>query len=320
MKSTKLLLGFTLIAVFLTSCYKEEIIIDNFVETAPISVNQLLNTYELWYVDVNQTLGAGETPFLQIAFTLSFRNGVLYANNNLVGLGSQGNGFGIDVGTYDAFDRILDVNHDVDGFQTFDVFQIDYNTIELYNPFNDTSYFLNGYQRNTFDYDFVFYDNIHYFLQEYEAWEKTYTSQFGALNEFDNENYLQFLSGGNDSEFRSSRDVNINNPNNIFWDFTGVYGVGNVSNNTSLKTLTLDYDYFNNEYFELSVINDQRIELLHPASGTIYEFTGRGYIQYLRASKTADIGEVDNKNTEPLLKKRKQKTLKKVNPRHNIRN
>jgi len=67
------------------------------------------------------------------------------------------------------------------------------------DPYNDTSYFLDGYQRSSFNYDYVFYDNIHYFLQEYEAWEKIYTSNTGALNEFDNENYLQFLSGGNDS-------------------------------------------------------------------------------------------------------------------------
>ena len=137
-----------------------------------ISLNQLLGSYELWYVDINQTLGPGETPFLQIAFTISFRNGIVYANNNLVGFGSSGNGFGIDVGTYDAYNMILDVYHDIDGYETFDVYQIDNNTIELYNPYNDTSYFLHGYQRGNFDYDFVFYDNIHYFLQEYEAWEK----------------------------------------------------------------------------------------------------------------------------------------------------
>ncbi len=52
----------------------------------------------------------------------------------------------------------------------------------------------------------MFYDNIHYFLQEYEAWEKTYTSEIGAINEFDNENYLQFLAGGSDDTFRSSQD------------------------------------------------------------------------------------------------------------------
>lgn len=320
MKTIKLLLGFALMASFFTSCYQEEILVDDFGVTPTLNVNQLLNSYELWYVDINQTLGTGETPFVQIAFTLSFRNGVLYANNNLVGFGSQGNGFGIDVGTYDAYDGILDVNHDLDGFQSFDVYQIDYNTIELYNPFNDTSYFLNGYQRSNFDYDFVFYDNIHYFLQEYDAWEKTFTSQMGALNDFDNEQYLQFLSGGNDSEFRSSRDVNVSNPNTIFWDYTGLYGVGNVSNNSTLKTLTLDYDYFNNEYFELSVINDQRIELYHPASGTIYEFAGRGYIQYLREANTAQKGANKDGFEKEIPKKRKQKTVKKTNPRHNTRN
>ena len=217
---------------------EERIIVDDY-EDPGISVNQLLGAYELWYVDINQTLGYGETPFLQKAFTISFRNGVVYANNNIVGLGNNGNGFGIDVGEYDAYDMILDVYHDIDGFSTFDVYEIDYNTIELYNPNNDTSYFLEGYQRSNFDYDFVFYDNIHYFLQEYEAWEKTYTSDYGALNEFDNENYLQFLAGGNDSTFRSSQSDFGLGVDNLYWDYTGIYGVGNITGDAYLKTLTL---------------------------------------------------------------------------------
>lgn len=307
MKTLKLLSGFALIALLFTSCYTEVIIDDE----PSTSLHNVLNSHELWYVDVNQTVGLGETPFLQIAFTVSFRNGTLYANNNLVGIGTQGNGFGIPVGSYSTYDMILDVNHDVDGFNTFDVYLIDSNTIELYNPNNDTSYFLHGYQRNTFDYDFVFYDNIHYFLQEYEAWEKTYTSDVGALNEFDYENYLQFLSGGDDSDFRSSQDENVSNVNNIYWDYTGKYGVQDVANNDYLKTLTLDYDYFDNEYFELNVINDARIELYHPTSGTYYEFEGRGYIEFMRTS--------DSKKTKT-QKKRKQKTEKKENPRVNTRN
>ena len=309
MKTIKLLFAFALSATLFTSCYTEVLVDDH--NNNNISLNQLLGSYELWYVDINQTIGHGETPFLQIAFTMSFRNGTVFANNNLVGFGTQGNGYGIDVGSYQAYDMILDIYHDIDGYNTFDVYQIDNNTIELYNPFNDTSYFLHGYQRSTFDYDYVFYDNIHYFLQEYEAWEKTYTSQVGAINEFDNENYLQFLAGGNDSTFRSSQDTNIGNPDNIYWDYTGVYGVGDISNNMYLKTLTLDYDFFDNEFFELSVINDQRIELYHPSSGTFYEFTGRVYIQYLRESNAK--GEITKKTTEP--KKRKQKTEKKDNPR-----
>ena len=317
MKTIKLLFVFALSATLLTSCY-QEVIVDDYVNNPPaISLNQLLSSYELWYVDINQTVGYGETPFLQIAFTVSFRNGTLYANNNLVGFSrnGQGNGFGIPVGDYDAYNMILDIYYDIDGYNSFDVYQVDNNTIELYNPFNDTSYFLHGYQRSTFDYDYVFYDNIHYFLQEYQAWDKTYTSQSGVLNEFDNENYLQFLSGGNDSTFRSSQDVNIANPNNIYWDYTGIYGIGNFSNNMYLKTLTLDYDFFGNESFELSVINDQRIQLYHPSSGTTYEFTGRGYIQFMRESNAK--GEITKSTTEP--KKRKQKTVKKDNPRINER-
>ncbi|MBC2844091.1 nicotinic acid mononucleotide adenyltransferase [Winogradskyella flava] len=313
MKTIKILLGFVLSATLLTSCYTEEI---NINDNGPaISLNQLLNSYDLWYVDVNATQGYGETPFLQIAFTLTFDKGRLLANNNLVGLGSQGGGYGVEIGSYDAYDMVLDVNHVIDGFETFDVYQIDSNTIELYNPYNDTSYFLDGYQRSTFDYDFVFYDNIHYFLQEYEAWEKTFTSEFGALNEFDNENYLQFLSGGNDSTFRSSQDTSIGNPNAIYWDYTGVYGVGNITGNMYLKTLTLDYDFFDNEYFELSVIDDGTIELFHADSGTVYEFRGRGYIAYYRASNTE--GKIIEKNHLP--KKRKQKTKKVDNPRENKR-
>lgn len=309
MKTLKLLLGFALTTTLLTSCYTEVIVDD--VNPHGITLNQLLESYDLWYIDVNETIGYGETPFLQIAFTVSFRNGTMYANNNLVGFGQQGNGLGIPVGNYDAYDMILDVYHTIDGLETFDVYQIDNNTIELYNPFNDTSYFLHGYSTINFDYNYVFYDNIHYFLQEYEAWEKTYTSEMGVLNEFDNENYLQFLSGGNDSTFRSSQDIPPTPINNLIWDFTGVYGVGDVSSNMYLKTLTLDYDFFDNEIFQLSVINDATIELYHTSSGTIYEFTGRGYIQFLRESNTdGDIKEFKDKP-----KKRKQKTAKKDNPR-----
>lgn len=310
MKTIKLLSSFALIATLFTSCYTEVRIDDE----PSISIHQLLSSHELWYVDINKTIGFGETPFLQKAFTISFRGGTLFANNNIVGLGDTGNGFGIAVADYDAYDMILDVQHDLDGFETFDVFQIDGNTIELYNPNNDTSYFLEGYQRSNFDYDFVFYDNIHYFLQEYEAWEKTYTSEFGAINEFDNENYLQFLAGGNDDTFRSSQDENGVSPDNLIWDYTGIYGVGDVTNDMYLKTLTLDYDFLDNEYFELSVINDEKIELYHPSSETVYEFEGRGYIQYLRTEDATRKASAKKRN-----EKRKARKDKVPNPRENSR-
>jgi hypothetical protein len=312
MKTMKLLTGFALATLLFTSCHVD-VIDEDYHEVPSVSLNQLLNSYDLWYVDINETVGYGQTPFLQKAFTVSFLNGNVYANNNLVGFGSQGNGLGISIGYYDTYDMILDLHHTVDGFSTFDVYQIDSNTIELYNPNNDTSYFLDGYQRSNFDYDFVFYDNIHYFMQEYEAWEKTYTSMVGALNEFDNENFLQFLAGGNDSTFRSSQDNIGTNVNNVYWDFVGDYGIGDISGEMYLKTLTLDYDYFDNEIFELNVINDGLIELYHSTSGTYYEFEGRGYIQYLEAH---DGSAGKSTSSEKL---RKQKTEKKDNPRVNKR-
>lgn len=295
----------------LTSCYREVVVVDTFnnAPVQPLTANQLISAYDLWYVDINRTAGFGETPFLQKAFTVSFINGVMYANNNIAGLGINGDGFGIDVGAYNAFNGIIDVQHDIDGFTTFDVFEVDFDTIELYNPDNDTSYFLNGYQRDTFDYDFVFYDNIHYFLQEYNAWEKTYTSNFGALNAFDNENYLQFLAGRNDATFRSSQDNNGRNTNNLIWDYTGIYAVEDVRGNDTLKALFLDYDFLNNEFFELRVINDAKIELFHPRSETVYEFEGRGYIQFLRQDGTTK-GEKVNKD-----KLRKHRADKIENPR-----
>lgn len=312
MKTIKLLSGFVLLALF-TSCHVD-VINDDYVDTPSVSLNQLLNSYDLWYVDINETKGYGQTPFLQKAFTVSFLGGNVYANNNLVGFGSQGNGLGISVGYFDAYNMILDVSHDLDGFTTFDVYQIDSNRIELYNPNNDTSYFLDGYQSENFDYDFVFYDNIHYFMQEYEAWEKTFTSEIGALNEFDDEHYLQFIAGGNDNVFRSSQDEVGINLNNIYWDFVGNYGIGDVNGNMYLKTLTLDYDYFDNEHFELSVNNDRLIELYHPSSGTYYEFQGRGYIQFL-APNDGTLG----KSASSKGKLRTQKTEKTENPRVNKR-
>jgi hypothetical protein len=287
----------SLVALLFTSCYTETIIVeDNNTTTLPPSstLNQVLNMYDLWYVDIDQTSGSGYIPFLQKAFTVSFVNGVLYANNNLVGIGTQGYGSGIDVGLYGTGNFILDITHDNDGFHRFEVRQLNVNTIELYSRSLNISYVLIGYQKGTFDYDRLFYDNIHYFLQEYVTWEKVYTSAAGVLNEFDNENFVAFLPGGGDGNFLSSQDKNGTPIYDIYWDYTGIYNVDDVSGTRYLKYLTLDYDYLGNEYFELSVINDSTISLYHNSSGTTYEFIGKGYIQY----KTAGEGKLRKSKAE----------------------
>ncbi len=286
MKTLKLLSVIILGLMLLTSCVAEVIIEEDvFIEEPSISLNTLLTSYEIWYVDIERTQGNGEIPFLQKAFTVSFRNGAFFANNNLVGIGSNGNGFGLDVGFYDTYGMSLEIDHDLDGVYRLEISQLSGNQIEVYDRVTNTSYYLNGHQRSTFDYDRVFYDNIHYFLQEYETWEKVYTSEFGALNEFDNENYLKFAYFGSGDNFNSSQDQNGIPINDIFYDYTGYYEVNDIANNFYRKTLTLDYDYLGNEFFELSVINDSKIELLHVPSGTVYHFKGLGLLQFKSSEK-----------------------------------
>jgi len=282
MKTIKLLLLAIVSPFVLTSCSTDVFIGDNYVDHS-IPLPQLMEGYDLWYIDYDATTGTGDVPFLTRAFTISFLNGDLFANNNLAGIGTTGNGFGIRIGDYDYFTNTVRVYHNVYGVYDLEVYQLASNRIKLYDRVENVSYYLTGYQRSGFDYNKLFNDNIHYFLQEYKAWEKVYTSNVGALNDFDNEHFIQFLAGGNDATFRSSQDAPGTNINTIYWDFTGVYGVFNT-NNPYTKTLTLDYDFWGNESFTLSVINDSRIRLYHNASGTTYEFVGRGFIQYLRQS------------------------------------
>ncbi len=300
MRAIKLLFGFLIIGLLSSSCYTEVLLEDDFIEESSFNTDQVLQSYDLWYVDINETRGNGEVPFLQRAFTISFDRGALYANNNIVGIGKTGSGLGIDIGYYNTLRAAVEIDHDVDGRWLLEVFVVNNNTLELYDANSDTSYFIRGYQRSNFDYDMVFYNNIQYFLQEYEAWEKVFTSEEGAINDFDDENFLQFLSGSSGNFFRSSVDAVGTSVNNLQWDFEGDYQVYDVQNDETLKTLTLDYDFLDNDYFELYVINDSTIELYDPNSETIYEFKGRGYIQYLKSGKSA-VGKKRKKTKLPVM-------------------
>lgn len=281
MKTIKLLLGTLIIGMSFTSC-----IVDNTIdEPYYASLEEVITANDLWYIDYNSTSGTGDIPFLSKAFTISFINGKVFANNNLVGIGTVGNGYGIQIGFYDTFDGRLKIDHDLDGFYNFEVIQLSVDNIKLRDNYNNVTYNLIGYHKSTFNFDQVFYDNIEYFLQEYQDWEKTYTSDAGTINEFDNENFLQFTPE-NLTTFYSSQDNVGTTIGNIYWDYVGSYTVANVQGYDNLKILTLDYDSLGNEKFELTVINDAKISLYHIASGTTYEFSGRGYIQYLKPSSS----------------------------------
>ena len=280
MKTIKLLSAIVVTLIISSSCtVQNEPYYDN-----SISLEQLVSSYDLWYVDYNKTEGNGDVPFLSIAFTLSFIDGDLYANNNLVGLGSVGNGYGDQIGYYNTNGNILEIDHDIDGFVDLEVFQLARNEIALYDNYSDTTYHLFGYSKYDFDYDQVFYDNIEYFLQEYGAWAKTYISDQGEITSFDNENFLQFTPEFNNT-FRSSEDPVGTDVDAIYWDYAGAYEVFDVAGYDNLKILTLDYDSYGTEEFELTVIDDGTIDLYNVNSGTTYTFEGRQNIIFKNATE-----------------------------------
>jgi len=281
MKTLKLLFILFIAGFTFTSC--EVLLEDDHYQEETVSLEEVVSAYDLWYIDYHRTSGNGDIPFLSKAFTVSFLNGRMYANNNIVDIGRTGNGLGILVGDYNTYNGYLETTHDLDGRNSFDVRQISSNEISIYNNYNNVTYYLIGYQKNNFDYDKLFYENIEYFLQEYIAWERT-GAQNGVTNAFDDENYLQFTPE-NTTTFYSSHDALGTNIDTILWDFVGSYQIYDVQNYDDLKILTLNYDNGDNEEFELSVVNDEKISLYHVTSETTYTFSGRGFIQYLKGGK-----------------------------------
>ncbi|MGB0880029.1 MAG: hypothetical protein ACPGTO_05635 [Polaribacter sp.] len=307
MKTLKLLFAFIISGVVFSSCTVVE---NNYHEEIGISLEEVVSGYDLWYVDYHRTTGNGDIPYVSKAFTLSFLNGILYANNNIADIGRTGNGLGIDVGTYYTDGDVLSTNHDLDGRNNFEVIQISSNEIRLYNYRENVNYYLIGYQIHEFDYDKLFYENIEYFLQEYIAWEQVERSIAGAANEFDNETFLQFTPE-NITTFYSSTDAFGTNIDTIQWDFIGSYEVFDVVGYEDLKILTLNYDGGYIEEFELSVINDEKILLYHIDSETTYSFLGRGFVQYLKAGKSkSSVRNNGRKRTKVKRKLKIRRNLK----------
>jgi hypothetical protein len=70
-----------------------------------------------------------------------------------------------------------------------------------------------------------------------------------------------------------------------------------------------------NEEFELVVLNDETIELYHVNSETVYEFSGRDFLQFLRPSNE----NKDNKNVSLEGRKRTKVNRKTIIREKHIR-
>ena len=305
MKTLKLLFTIVFTSTLLSSC--SVVVTDDFIIEP--TLEDVVSGYDLWYVDYHRTTGTGDVPYVSRAFTLSFINGILYANNNIADIGRTGNGLGIDVGIYNTFNGLLETNHDIDGYNDFEVTLLSNNEIRLYNFNQNVTYYLIGYNINNFDYDRLFYENIEYFLQEYQAWEKVDVIG-GTTNAFDDENYLAFTPE-NITTFYSSQDNSGTQIDFINWDYVGAYEVFDVNGFEDLKILTLYYDGGAEEEFELSVINDSTVRLYHLSSNTTYDFAGRGFIQFLKGDqntkKAKDIVRNNNRKRTKIERKTKDR-------------
>ena len=310
MKFIKLLFAIIITGILLSSC--TALFDDSHYEYTP-TLEDVVSEYDLWYVDYHRTSGSGDIPYVSRAFTLSFINGTLYANNNIADIGRTGNGLGIDVGSYTSYNGLLETNHDLDGANDFEVSMISNNEIRLYNYRENVSYYLIGYTTRNFDYDKLFYENIEYFLQEYIAWEKS-DAVGGTLNTFDEENYLAFTPE-NITTFYSSQDGFGTDIDTIDWSYVGGYEVYDVTGYQDLKILTLNYDGGDIEEFELSVLNDSNIRLYHLNSDTTYDFSGRGFVQFLKGEKNVKNAKQTVRNNN----RKRTKVERKTKIRRNLK-
>ena len=87
MKTLKLLFAIVITTTILSSCNRVN---DNFIVDLEPTLEEVVTSYDLWYVDYHRTAGVGDIPYVSRAFTLSFINGILYANNNIVDIGRTG--------------------------------------------------------------------------------------------------------------------------------------------------------------------------------------------------------------------------------------
>jgi hypothetical protein len=310
MKTLKLLFTIIITGTIISSCTT---ILDDSYDRYEPTLEDVVSGYDLWYVDYHRTSGNGDIPYVSRAFTLSFINGILYANNNIADIGRTGNGLGIDVGSYNTYNGLLETNHDIDGINDFDVTILSDNEIRLSNYRENVNYYLIGYNTNNFDYDQLFYENIEYLLQEYTAWEREGASG-GVSNTFDEENYLAFTPE-NITTFYSSKDNFGTDVDSIDWSYVGGYEVYDVTGYEDLKILTLNYDGGDIEEFEMNVIIDSKIRLFHISSKTTYDFSGKGFLQYLKGEKSVKeaIPTVRNNN------RKRTKVIRKTKIRRNLK-
>ncbi|MBW2962987.1 hypothetical protein [Mesonia aestuariivivens] len=256
-------------AIILSSCGSDD---DSTPQLQSNSIQELLESYDLWYVEPDQF--SSDFNLGQDAITFSFLNNQLYANKNLVGfnpeiIGEQETSYSVEQTENTANVTINDTE--------FKVIGISGNSLKLVDDDN-TAFYITGYNASEFpSLDIIYFERMAHLFNEYKFWQKTETENPDEIDgEFSSINHIEFSAIRN---FKSSEDAEGLTYDEINWQYQGSYKLtkmedddGNISN--ELIFVYLDENNRENDTLKVRVINENKIQLSESESGIHYLFEG----------------------------------------------
>ncbi len=262
--------------IILSSCSSDDDNSNN--QTQSDSIKQLLESYDLWYVEPDQP--SSDFNLGQDAITFSFVENELHANKNLIGFNPET--IGNVEASYNVEQEGSNASITIDDTE-FTVFGVSGNSIKLVNSYdNTTAFYITGYATEDFpSSDILYHERMPHFFNEYKFWEKTATENPDENDgNFSNISYVDFFEVRN---FRSSEDSEGLTYDEINWEYNGSYKLttengeeGPISNELILLYLDEEGKIIEgaNDTLKVNVLDQNRIQLSEPNQNINYIFEG----------------------------------------------
>ena len=271
----KNLLSLLFSIILLTSCGSDD---DSTNPPQSKSIEELLESYDLWYVEPDQP--SSDFDLGQDAITFSFVNNELYANKNLVGFdpSTMGN---IET-TYTVEQEGSNASITIDDTE-FTIFGVNGNSVKLVNSYdNTTAFYITGYTTEDFpSLEILYYERMPHFFNEYQFWQKTLTENPDENDgDFSTINYIDFFGGRN---FRSSEDVEGLTYDEINWQHQGSYKLTTSNSEEEPISNELVFIYVDsngvviegaNDTLKVNVVDESKIQFSEPGLNINYTFEG----------------------------------------------
>ena len=270
----KNLLSLLFSIIVLTSCGSDD---DSNTPSQSKSIEELLESYDLWYVEPDQP--SSDFDLGQDAITFSFVNNELYANKNLVGFdpSTMGN---IET-TYTVEQEGSNASITIDDTE-FTIFGVNGNSVKLVNSYdNTTAFYITGYTTEDFpSLEILYYERMPHFFNEYQFWQKTLTENPDENDgDFSTINYVEFFGG---RSFRSSEDVEGLTYDEINWEYEGSYRLTTEYGEEESISNELIFIYntdegeeeIPNDTLKVNVVDESKIQFSEPGLNINYTFEG----------------------------------------------